>query len=76
MKGSLPKGVPVPGLRSRKSCRSGRRTGRPSGVLSRERLLPHRYADEGDRGVLFRRQLRRLSAALWRRDWVNEQKDL
>lgn len=29
------KGVPVPGQRSRKSYRSGRRAGKPSGVLSR-----------------------------------------
>lgn len=72
-RGELPKGVPVPGLRGRRRCRCGscstNRAGKPSGVSANERLLSHHYADEGDRGVLFRRQLRRLSNELWRREW-------
>lgn len=64
----LPKGVPVPGTgghRHKCNCCKRSRAGKPSGVLSRERLLPHRYADEGDRGPEFRRQLRRLSRNFW-----------
>jgi hypothetical protein len=70
----LPKGAPVPGT-GRQSWRSGltnRRAGVSSGILSRERLLPHRYMDEGDKGVAHRRSLRRVSERFWRNELANE----
>lgn len=68
----LPKGAPVPGTGNRRakcSCCRKNRAGKPSGVMSREHLVAHRYMDEGDRGPEFRRYLRRLS----RNFWINDQ---
>ena len=73
-RGNLPKGVPVPGSGYPK-WRSGytdRRAGVPSGVSANERLLNHRYRDEGDSGPAYRRQLRRVSERFWRADWADE----
>lgn len=69
------KGEPVAGTGKSSNMGSLRSSaGGNNGVLSRERLLPHRYMDEGDRGKNYRRQLRRLSEAAWRREWADEQR--
>ena len=61
----LAKGVPVPrtGRKLKYTCDA--RAGKPSGLLSAERLLPHQYADEGAKGKKFRRTMRRLSKRVW-----------
>lgn len=48
------------------------RAGRPNGVLSASRILPHRYADEGDKGRWFRRILRRCEERAWVREFKEE----
>ena len=71
----LPKGVPVAGLRGhyRHGGWRGRRAGKPSGVSANERLLSHRYMDEGDNGPKHRKMIRRVSERFWRKDWSREQ---
>jgi hypothetical protein len=44
------------------------RAGRPNGVMANSRILPHRYADEGDKGQRFRRTIRRLEKVAWQRE--------
>lgn len=72
-RGDLGRGLPVPGTGKQawRSAYTNRRAGVSSGILSRERHLPHRYMDEGDKGPKFRRQLRRISEAAWRREVNN-----
>lgn len=58
------KGVPVPHLRSggRRKYKNG------AGVSANSRILPHRYADEGDKGQGHRREIRRKERAQWQRE--------
>lgn len=57
--------TPVPRTGRRRWHSKRNRAGRPNGLLSASRVLPHRYADEGDNGPWFRRILRRRERALW-----------
>jgi hypothetical protein len=64
------KGLPVPGTgrKSPAALRSKTGTedpGKPAGVMGASRILPHRYADEGDSGAWFRRLIRRREKAFW-----------
>ncbi|WNI28636.1 hypothetical protein [Streptomyces sp. ITFR-6] len=60
--------APVPGTgRSRWHSRKNR-AGRPNGLLAASRIIPHRYADEGDKGAWFRRIVRRREARLWKKE--------
>lgn len=42
------------------------------GVSSSSRIIPHRYADEGDKGPWFRRLIRQREEAFWRREVTRE----
>lgn len=63
------KGVPVSGLRdgARRKYVNG------SGVSANSRILPHRYADEGDKGSGHRREIRRKERVQWLQEWQQEQ---
>jgi hypothetical protein len=52
---------------------SKRRRRRSHGVSGSSRIVPHRYADEGDKGPWFRRLIRRREAKLWRGELDNDQ---
>ena len=58
--------TPVPGTGKRRYHSRENRAGRPNGVISSSRALPHRCADEGDSGPAFRRKLRRVENRMWR----------
>lgn len=45
---------------------------RSLGVIANSRIIPHRYADEGDKGRLFRRMIRRREERLWLKEWKHE----
>ncbi len=64
-RGELAKGVAVPGTGRKLKYMCDAKAGKPSGLLSAERLLPHQYADEGAKGKKFRRTMRRLSKRAW-----------
>lgn len=65
------KGVPVPHLRS-----GGRRKYvNGAGVSANSRVLPHRYADEGDKGKGHRREIRRKERAQWLSEWQQEERE-
>lgn len=63
------KGVPVAGLRDgkRRKYKNG------AGVSANSRILPHRYADEGEKGQGHRREIRRKERAQWLSEWQQEQ---
>lgn len=42
------------------------------GVSGSSRIIPHRYADEGDKGPWFRRLIRKREDAFWRRELARE----
>lgn len=54
--------IPGTGRRRFKWC------SRSTGVSANSRIMPHRYADEGDKGRTFRRLIRRRETRLWRRE--------
>lgn len=58
--------MPVPGTGRRRYHSRKDRAGRPNGVISSSRILPHQYADEGDKGPTLRRKLRRAENRMWR----------
>ncbi|AYB70842.1 hypothetical protein SEA_YABOI_264 [Streptomyces phage Yaboi] len=61
------KGIPIPGT-GRRSCRCGfcsQNSSANGGVSASSRILPHRYADEGEKGPLLRREIRRKERAVW-----------
>lgn len=62
------KGIPVPhtGKWNRRKHANG------SGVSASSRILSHRYADEGEKGTLIRREVRRKERAQWLSDWIDE----
>ncbi|WP_128378527.1 hypothetical protein [Streptomyces cavernae] len=60
--------IPVAGTGRSRYHSKKNRAGKPNGVMSSSRLLPHRYADEGDKGPQFRRTIRRLENIQWRRE--------
>jgi len=41
---------------------------RSKGVSANSRVLPHRYASEGDKGRRYRRLIRRVEKRFWRRE--------
>ncbi|MFE6493395.1 hypothetical protein [Streptomyces sp. NPDC057748] len=47
---------------------------RSRGVSASSRIIPHRYADEGDRGRWFRRLVRRREEKQWVREAREESK--
>lgn len=65
------KGVPIPRLRGgkRRKYKNG------AGVSANSRILPHRYADEGDKGQSHRREIRRKERVQWQREWRAEQEE-
>lgn len=65
------KGIPVAGLRdgARRKYVNG------SGVSANSRILPHRYADEGEKGKGHRREIRRKEETLWRAEAVQEMEE-
>lgn len=65
------KGVPVAGLRdgARRKYVNG------SGVSANSRILPHRYADEGDKGKGHRKEIRRKERVQWLSEWEQEQRE-
>ncbi|GGY88777.1 hypothetical protein CP967_31255 [Streptomyces nitrosporeus] len=60
--------TPVPGTGRPRWHSRKNRAGRPNGLLSASRIIPHRYADEGDKGPWFRRIVRRREARLWKKE--------
>ncbi|BDM70587.1 hypothetical protein HEK616_40740 [Streptomyces nigrescens] len=44
-----------------------------AGVSANSHIIEHRYADEGEKGRLIRRLVRRREARLWKREWAEEQ---
>lgn len=62
------KGIPVEGT----GKISYRKHKNGSGVSANSRILPHRYADEGEKGKLIRKQVRHRERALWLSDWMDE----
>lgn len=73
----MPKGIPVPNT-GRKSpaalrAKTGReRPGAPNGVMGSSRILPHRYAGDGDTGAWFRRIIRHRENVFWRAESRDE----
>lgn len=65
------KGIPVSGLRDGKR----RKYVNGAGVSANSRILPHRYADEGDKGNGHRREIRRKERAQWLSEWQQEQRE-
>lgn len=63
------KGVPVryAGYSRRRKYVNG------SGVSANSRILPHRYADEGEKGKGHRREIRRRERAQWLSEWQQDQ---
>ena len=63
------RGIPVPraGYSRRHKYVNG------SGVSANSRILPHRYADEGDKGTGHRREIRRKERVQWLQEWQQEQ---
>lgn len=60
--------IPVAGTGRSRHHSKNNRAGKPNGVIGSSRLLPHRYADEGDKGRAFRRTIRRLENVQWRQE--------
>jgi hypothetical protein len=60
--------IPVAGTGRSRIHSKKDRAGKSNGVIGSSRLLPHRYADEGDKGPAFRRSIRRLENVQWRRE--------
>ena len=65
------KGVPVPHLRDGKR----RKYVNGAGVSANSRILPHRYADEGEKGSGHRREIRRKERAQWLSEWQQEERE-
>lgn len=63
---SKARGTPIPRTGRSRRWHPGR--GRNHGVSANSRILPHRYADEGDKGQWFRRVIRRREKAMWVRE--------
>lgn len=61
LKHATKKGVPVP----RTASHGRRKYKNGAGVSANSRVLPHRYADEGDKGQQHRREIRRKERTLW-----------
>ncbi len=59
--------APVPGTGRSPHCRP-----RSRGVSGGSRIVPHRFADEGDRGRPFRRLVRRRERNLWRKEATDD----
>lgn len=66
------RGVPVPGT----GVRHYRKSVNGAGVSANSRILPHRYADEGEKGKAHRKQIRHAEEMMWRADWVDEGYDV
>lgn len=62
------KGVPVP----RTGCYGRRKYVNGSGVSANSRVLSHRYRDEGEKGKILRREIKRKERALWRSEATQE----
>ena len=45
---------------------------RSLGVIANSRIVPHRYADEGDKGKVYRRFIRRREERAWLKEWKND----
>jgi len=62
------KGVPVPHLRSggRRKHKNG------AGVSANSRILPHRVADDGEKGKGHRREIKRKERVQWLSEWQEE----
>lgn len=59
---------PVPGSGKRTRGLRGAFRGGRGGVSVNSKVLPHRYAAEGDRGQWFRRQIRRAEKRIWKKE--------
>jgi len=46
---------------------------RSHGLSGASRIIPHRYADEGDKGPWFRRLIRQRENTFWRRELAREE---
>jgi hypothetical protein len=71
------RGIPIPGT-GRRTCRCGhcsQNSNSNCGVIANSRVLPHRYADEGEKGPLLRREIRRKERALWLAEAFEEMMD-
>lgn len=60
---------PVPGTGRRRWHSRENRAGKPNGLTGASRVIPHRYADEGDKGAWFRRLVRHREERQWLKEW-------
>lgn len=65
---AVTRGVPVPGT----GVRRYRKSVNGAGVSANSRILPHRYADEGEKGREIRKMVRHRERALWLSEWQEE----
>lgn len=71
------KGIPIPGTGCR-NCRCyfcAQNSSRNSGVMGNSKILSHRYAGEGERGPVFRREIRRKENVMWRNEALSEMQE-
>ncbi len=61
------KGIPVAGTGKRRWHTKGNRAGKPNGVMGNSRIVPNRYADEGENGKFHRREIRSKEKQFFRR---------
>jgi hypothetical protein len=68
------KGMPVEGTGKKPNLGSFRDgAGGNSGVMGSSKELSYRYADEGDKGPEYRREIRRAERTRWLNEWQDEQ---
>ncbi|UFD98000.1 hypothetical protein PQC18_gp62 [Streptomyces phage Pablito] len=60
--------VPGTGRKSPAARRTKAKSKNGAGVSAGSRVLPHRYADEGEKGGWIRRLIRRREARLWKKE--------
>jgi hypothetical protein len=70
LKHATEKGIPVPRTGARR-WHSGKSSGK-TGVIGSSRMLPHRYMDEGDKGAIHNRHIKRVERAQWLSEWQED----